>query len=189
MTKKQTTSSRPSSEGLRHSKRYILLGILLGVLIIGGTVVWKYLEWRQPIDQLESANADLKPIFTQLTERYSGRIKDSYYRNECTESSEKYGKGNITCGPVGVIYLKEDISRNEAKDIVRKIVLNNTKFDNQVYGKALSDNQDNSDEIYTKFVHKSSKSECLLNHAQDNTYYLTCRQHVPDFLPGYTIEQ
>lgn len=181
--------SKPNEiKPIKHSNLYIFLGILAGVLLIAGVIAYKYVaDYHIPLQQLERVSQDLRPIYDKLLVENKGNVVSSYYRNECSESSVKYGRGKVSCGFEGRVVLKDqDSELQKTSRIIRNFIEDN------LHDYALdNDNTNDIDSMYYK-INTGSAIKCYLGYGKNDysnhyEYGVFCRQSVKNFLPGYQI--
>lgn len=168
---------------IKHSNLFIFLGILAGLLLIGGVIAYKYVvDYYIPMQQLDQASKDLRPIYDKLLDKNKGNVSGSYYRNECSESYEKYGKGTVKCGPSSKIVSIKEQNLGDSLDDIDGIDVN---FDYGQYDEA-------DDYAYLDIIHKETKIKChimygTMNYGKSWGYSAWCFNNVKNFLPGYQI--
>ncbi len=165
-------------------KHPVLVSICCIVLVaIISTFIYRYYEQQKTLNDLSVASKDLRVIYDNLLASQGGNVSSSNFRNECSESSVEVGGGRIACGPSGYINLQSGVAVDDAIKALNSIASANNLKSLIETGETSTSAQ----EIYTKFRYPSMKIDCVVNHATSSTYYMTCRESVPDFLPGYIV--
>ena len=149
---------------IKHSNLFIFLGILAGLLLIGGVITYKYVvDYYIPMQQLDQASKDLRPIYDKLLAENKGNIVSSYYRNNCSESSVKYGRGNISCGPDGRVVLNDQDS--ESKNVIEDSL---DSIMNSLSDYTLVKNKDYDNGSINYTIKTSSTLRCYLGYGKND---------------------
>lgn len=183
-TRKRTPAKNNQGYLYIVKKHPILFSILcIAAVTILSTFAYRYYEQQKTLNELSSVSKDLRVIYDKILASQQGNVASSYFRNECSESSVEVGRGLVTCGPSGYIYLKLGVVADDAIKVIKEA------FDvNDLKNLAETvETSTNGKEISTKFRYSDMEIDCLVNHATDSTFYITCRKSAPDFLPGYVV--
>ena len=168
---------------IKHSNLFIFLGILAGLLLIGGVIAYKYVvDYYIPMQQLDQASKDLRPIYDKLLAENKGNIVSSHYRDECSYSYTSLYEKKISCGARSNILLNTKPSRESVLGMLDDAVSFNPS--------KLTTSSD--DTIYRDLYHDKTGVKCSvifgqMNYGKSWGYSLGCRLPVKNFLPGYQI--
>ena len=185
MKKNNKSSKKPSRRNL------ILIGIVtLALCFIAATMILKVLNQQRDMRELDAAGKDLRLIYDELIELNKDNISSSTFGKECSESSVKYGRGDITCGVYGSIYLFKGVSLDEAAAALVRAVNNNGRNYNIM--PSISDTQYHKG-VSLRYELGFKEAGCFATYEKNALddgwhFFFGCNKSVPDFLPGYAIE-
>lgn len=189
MTKKPVSKKPVVKPGSKPKRSRITLLIIAIVGAVGAFFVISFYQTKyqqqQSLKQLSEASSKIRPIYEKLLELNQGNIAESYFRNECHEQSVKYGRGEISCGSSGEIYIRNRPTLQDLNGMISDAIqASNANGSRMVY-------QSETEASYDLDVGQASVVSCYISYGETirdlHSYSIYCTKQVPDFLPGYEI--
>lgn len=174
------------------SKRSIIFASIAGalVLVLGGFWLQSYLVEKQTLADLSDANKELRIVYDNILELNKDSIDSSYYRDDCSVSNVSWMEQRVSCGPSGRVVMAGAQEPSEVRNNLAKVDKNS--------GLNMKDitisNQTEVTSISANLESKLEGVNCYVGYGKNQLtnqweYWMTCRKDVPNFLPGYTVEQ
>jgi|GEM_PF-5383725 len=171
------------------NKRLIIVMSVVGVLLLIGAGFWlqSYFVEKQTIADLSAVNKELRIIYDNVLELNKDNVSGSYFRDNCSVSNVNWLEQKKSCGPSGNVILKSAVNLEGAKKILAESIQGSK------LGLSANDLNTGQDLIGGSTGTNEKGIKCYVGYSKDNvtdawSYGFMCRKEVPDFLPGYTIE-
>lgn len=175
---------------IKPSRRSIIFASLAGVLllVVGGYWLRSYLTEKQALAELSTAGKELRIVYNNILELNKDNIENSHFQDDCSVSNASWLEQKISCGPSGNVELKTPIDLEEAAELVADSIQGNG------LGLRVEDIVTGQNSVGVSTGVNEAGIKCYVGYSQNSltdawSYGLVCRKTVPNFLPGYTVEE
>lgn len=174
---------------LKDKKVVVILIVIAGLVLVAvsGFFLNSYLVQQSTLKELDRASQSLESVYDKLTEINRDNLASSSFTKDCSAPNRGPYDRIISCGPRGVIVLKNRTDIDKAKTWINDSV-------ESAEGNAIGAEMKVEEEISFEMSLKDLKDvRCYVSYGVDQTsgmwgYRLVCRKTVSNFLPGYVVE-
>lgn len=143
---------------------------------------------RAQIDALDKASEDLHQLYTKLMDTPGVDVTSASFKKSCHQASAKFSEGAITCGPEGRISIDNNQSVESQKNNAESILNNLDVFTYNTAEGIRDDRTNNVTGFVLHFTHRETGVPCSLI-SESQKYIISCFETVPDFIPGYIVDE
>lgn len=177
---------------IKSNKRFVV--IAFSVLVTGLLIWWlaSVISYQNTLNsqkqRLDEVATDLKKVYDEIVLHESENVLEKNFRYICYESSVKYGRGQMSCGPEADIIATGDYQNVNVLDKFAKEKAINTYFK---IGKKIFNDETGDDKLSQSIsgLHQSTGIYCSLSIIDgllgSFKYHLSCSDRTIDILPGY----